>query len=206
MREQPAGQRRARRRFPLSLRCARAWLYAAVPLILTGCSWDLLNPSGSIGVQTRNLIVLATALMLLVVIPVIILTLVFAWRYRETNTRAEYAPRWSHSTRPRPTTRTTPRGTPPSPTSPRSPRRRWPSCARSLRRCSRIAAALRRVERSRTAASSTSAARSNAKDRNTEHTGHTETELSLQETPTSRLDARGEAGFKRRGIPSKVKD
>ncbi len=99
MREQPAGQRRARRRFPLSPRSARAWLYAAAPLILTGCSWDLLNPSGSIGVQTRNLIVLATALMLLVVIPVIILTLVFAWRYRETNTRAEYAPRWSHSTR-----------------------------------------------------------------------------------------------------------
>jgi cytochrome o ubiquinol oxidase subunit 2 len=50
-------------------------------------------------VQTRNLIVLSTALMLLVVIPVIILTLVFAWRYRETNTKAEYAPRWSHSTK-----------------------------------------------------------------------------------------------------------
>lgn len=49
--------------------------------------------------QTRNLIVLSTALMLLVVIPVIILTLVFAWRYRETNTKAEYAPRWSHSTK-----------------------------------------------------------------------------------------------------------
>ncbi len=74
-------------------------MLAALPLSLAGCSWDLLNPSGSIGVQTRNLIVLATALMLMVVIPVIILTLVFAWRYRESNTKAEYAPRWSHSTR-----------------------------------------------------------------------------------------------------------
>ncbi|KAI3590289.1 Cytochrome O ubiquinol oxidase subunit II [Cupriavidus sp. U2] len=98
MREQPADPRPPRRR-PPSLRAPRAWLYALTPLILTGCSWDLLNPSGSIGVQTRNLIVLATALMLLVVIPVIILTLVFAWRYRETNTKAEYAPRWSHSTK-----------------------------------------------------------------------------------------------------------
>jgi len=76
------------------------WLtLAALPLSLAGCSWDLLDPSGSIGVQTRDLIVLATALMLMVVIPVIILTLVFAWRYREGNTKAEYAPRWSHSTR-----------------------------------------------------------------------------------------------------------
>ncbi len=36
--------------------------------------------------------------MLTVVIPVIALTLYFAWRYRETNTEATYAPRWSHST------------------------------------------------------------------------------------------------------------
>ena len=101
MREQPADPRRVRRR-PHLIRSPRTWIHAlcaTAPLILTGCSWDLLNPSGSIGVQTRNLIVLATALMLLVVIPVIILTLVFAWRYRETNTKAEYAPRWSHSTK-----------------------------------------------------------------------------------------------------------
>lgn len=98
MREQPADPRPVRRHPPSKL-SPRHWLYAATPLILTGCSWDLLNPSGSIGVQTRNLIVLATALMLLVVIPVIIMTLVFAWRYRETNTKAEYAPRWSHSTK-----------------------------------------------------------------------------------------------------------
>jgi cytochrome o ubiquinol oxidase subunit 2 len=35
----------------------------------------------------------------MVVIPVIVLTLWFAWHYRETNTRAAYAPKWAHSTR-----------------------------------------------------------------------------------------------------------
>jgi len=37
--------------------------------------------------------------MLLVVVPVIAMTLYFAWKYRSTNTKAVYMPRWSHSTR-----------------------------------------------------------------------------------------------------------
>ncbi|SIN92501.1 cytochrome bo3 quinol oxidase subunit 2 [Bradyrhizobium erythrophlei] len=37
--------------------------------------------------------------MLLVVIPVMVLTVVFAWHYRESNTKATYAPKWAHSTR-----------------------------------------------------------------------------------------------------------
>ena len=36
--------------------------------------------------------------MLFVVVPVIVLTLTFAWRYREGNTRVTYAPEWSHNT------------------------------------------------------------------------------------------------------------
>jgi cytochrome o ubiquinol oxidase subunit II len=58
----------------------------------------LFNPKGDIGVQEKNLILLALGLMLLVVIPVILLTLYFAWRYRASNTSATYAPKWSHST------------------------------------------------------------------------------------------------------------
>jgi cytochrome o ubiquinol oxidase subunit 2 len=45
-----------------------------------------------------QLILVCTGLMLLVVIPVILLTLYFAWRYRASNTKATYAPDWSHST------------------------------------------------------------------------------------------------------------
>ncbi len=68
-------------------------------LALGGCSFELFNPKGDIGAQERTLILIALGIMLAVVIPVIVLTLVFAWRYRESNTQAVYAPKWSHSTR-----------------------------------------------------------------------------------------------------------
>jgi cytochrome o ubiquinol oxidase subunit 2 len=35
---------------------------------------------------------------LLIIVPVIVLILLFAWRYRASNTNASYAPDWSHST------------------------------------------------------------------------------------------------------------
>lgn len=65
--------------------------------LLGGCSMVLFNPQGDIGTQEKNLILIALGLMLLVVIPVIALTLFFAWRYRASNTRATYAPKWAHS-------------------------------------------------------------------------------------------------------------
>jgi cytochrome o ubiquinol oxidase subunit 2 len=58
----------------------------------------LFDPKGDIGMQEKHLILLALGLMLLVVIPVILLTLYFAWRYRESNKSATYAPKWAHST------------------------------------------------------------------------------------------------------------
>lgn len=66
--------------------------------MLSGCNWVLLNPSGDIAVQQRNLIATSVGLMLLIVVPVIALTLFFAWRYRQKNTNAEYKPDWDHST------------------------------------------------------------------------------------------------------------
>lgn len=71
---------------------------AAVIPLLSGCSSVLLSPKGDVGMQERSLILTALGLMLLVVVPVIILTLVFAWRYRASNAKARYAPKWAHST------------------------------------------------------------------------------------------------------------
>ena len=65
---------------------------------LTGCQLEVLNPKGSVGVAEKSLIATATWTMLIVVIPVILLTLFFAWRYRASNKDAVYAPKWSHST------------------------------------------------------------------------------------------------------------
>lgn len=66
-------------------------------LLLSGCHYALLQPKGIIAADEKNLLILATGLMLLVVVPVIALTYVVAWRYRETNTAAHYDPEWSHS-------------------------------------------------------------------------------------------------------------
>ncbi|WP_404601031.1 ubiquinol oxidase subunit II [Dyella lipolytica] len=59
---------------------------------------EVLSPKGDVGMQEKSLILIALGLMLLVVIPVIAMTLIFAWRYRASNTKATYAPKWSHST------------------------------------------------------------------------------------------------------------
>ncbi|WP_082038278.1 ubiquinol oxidase subunit II [Vibrio jasicida] len=71
----------------------------ATILMLAGCNSALLDPKGSIGVQEKELIITALLLMLIVVIPVILMTIYFAYRYRESNTDEEYAPDWSHSTK-----------------------------------------------------------------------------------------------------------
>lgn len=67
--------------------------------LLAGCKAVVLSPSGDIAVQQRDLIYISVALMLIVIIPVMILTVVFAWRYRATNKDATYTPEWDHSTK-----------------------------------------------------------------------------------------------------------
>src|SRR3569832_789442 len=79
----------------LTLRSSVALATAA---LLSGCNSVLLNPSGSVAAQQGHLIVQSTFLMLLIVIPVIVLTVVFAWKYRQSNKEATYTPDWDHST------------------------------------------------------------------------------------------------------------
>ena len=66
---------------------------------LSGCDFVVMAPSGDVAVQQRDLIIVSTVLMLLIIIPVIVLTLWFAWHYRRSNTTAKYDPEWHHSTR-----------------------------------------------------------------------------------------------------------
>ncbi|WP_233866909.1 ubiquinol oxidase subunit II [Paraburkholderia adhaesiva] len=81
----------------------KRWLIplgSGLTVLLSGCSGNfaLLDPKGSIGVAEKSLITTATVTMLAVVVPVIILTLWFAYRYRASNRNATYAPKWAHST------------------------------------------------------------------------------------------------------------
>ena len=65
-------------------------------LIVVAGSPAVLNPKGILASQQRDLLVIATLLMLIVVIPVFVMTFVFAWRYRAGNRRAAYTPDWDH--------------------------------------------------------------------------------------------------------------
>ncbi|MDB5187751.1 MAG: Ubiquinol oxidase subunit 2 [Candidatus Kaiserbacteria bacterium] len=62
-----------------------------------GHSLGILQPNGVIALQERSLIIISVVLMLLVVVPVVGLSYVIAWRYRAENTSAKYSPEWSHS-------------------------------------------------------------------------------------------------------------
>lgn len=65
-------------------------------LALLGCDTVVLSPSGYIAVQQRDLLISSTLIMLCIVIPVMVLTGFFAWRYGARR-NARYDPEWSHS-------------------------------------------------------------------------------------------------------------
>ena len=66
-------------------------------LALSGCNLVVMNPSGDVASQQAQLIVYATVLMLIVIIPVIALTIFFAFKYRASNEEATFDPDWHHS-------------------------------------------------------------------------------------------------------------
>lgn len=72
---------------------------SALAAALGGCKAVVLAPAGDIAAQQRDLLILSTLLMLLIIIPVMWLTIHFAWKYRASNTEAEYDPEWDHSTK-----------------------------------------------------------------------------------------------------------
>ncbi|SCK27379.1 ubiquinol oxidase subunit II [Vogesella sp. LIG4] len=65
--------------------------------LLAGCKEGIFEPKGQVAADEKSLIITATLLMLLVVVPVILMTLGFAWKYRASNQNATYTPKWSHS-------------------------------------------------------------------------------------------------------------
>ena len=65
--------------------------------LLSACNRAVLDPAGDIALQQRDIIYISTALMLLIIVPVIALIITFAWRYRKGN-GATYDPNFDHST------------------------------------------------------------------------------------------------------------
>lgn len=80
------------RRVPLFLVAA-----GGLALLNSCSSMVLFNEKGPVGHTEQSLIITASILMLIVVVPVMVMAVVFARRYRASNKKATYAPEWSHS-------------------------------------------------------------------------------------------------------------
>ncbi len=79
-------------------RALRPFALLALPALLGGCNLVVLSPAGEVARRQGDLVMISTALMLLIILPVMALTIIFAWRYRAANREATYEPEWSHST------------------------------------------------------------------------------------------------------------
>lgn len=75
----------------------RGFALASLATLLSGCNAIVMSPSGYVAQQQSDLIVIATVLMLLIIVPVIFLVFLFAWKYRKS-ANARYEPDWDHST------------------------------------------------------------------------------------------------------------
>src|SRR5271155_1447658 len=74
------------------------WI-ASSAMLVASCHEGVLDPHGPVGKAERVILYDSTAIMLAVVIPVIVLTLVFAWWFRAKNSQARYRPDWEYSGR-----------------------------------------------------------------------------------------------------------
>lgn len=72
-------------------------LLVALLLLLAHGHWQVLTPSGTVGIEERSIMLTAIIVMLIVVVPVFFLLFFFAWHYRAGNEKAKYTPDWEHS-------------------------------------------------------------------------------------------------------------
>lgn len=70
----------------------------SIPLLSSCESAILFNSKGYIGIVESHIILVAAILMLLVVLPAIVMTILFVWKYRESK-QARYTPDWNKSTK-----------------------------------------------------------------------------------------------------------
>jgi cytochrome o ubiquinol oxidase subunit 2 len=80
-------------------RFRQAGLGVAALALLPGCSGGVLDPLGPVGENDAQILIDALLIMLGIVIPTIGLAFWMAWRYRASNTKAQFLPNWSYSGR-----------------------------------------------------------------------------------------------------------
>ncbi|MGK6323886.1 ubiquinol oxidase subunit II [Sphingomonas sp. DT-51] len=70
---------------------------AVAPVALAGCNAGVLDPRGPVARAEKQILFDSLAAMLLIVVPVIVATALFAWWFRAGNRRARYRPDWDYS-------------------------------------------------------------------------------------------------------------
>ena len=91
---------RERRTAKMARRAGRGAAWVASLLLLSGCRLSgVLDPAGPVGRNDAIIMIDATVIMLAIVIPTILMAFWMAWRYRASNTKAEYLPNWAYSGR-----------------------------------------------------------------------------------------------------------
>jgi cytochrome o ubiquinol oxidase subunit 2 len=77
------------------------WRIAVVgaSMAVAGCTTALMSPAGPVGDAERTIFLDSLAIMLIIVVPTILATLWFAYRYRSSNGGAKHLPTWSYSGR-----------------------------------------------------------------------------------------------------------
>lgn len=70
---------------------------AIVPIASAMKSFAMLHPNSAVAHDQRELLFIALALMMVVVVPVWVMAIWFPWKYRAGNKGADYRPRWSRS-------------------------------------------------------------------------------------------------------------
>ncbi|WP_409346377.1 ubiquinol oxidase subunit II [Paenibacillus sp. MBLB4367] len=77
-------------------------LFILMAALLSGCGQEMMvfDPKGPIAQDQRDLIVISSILCAVVLVPVLAMTAVIVWRYRDKKgNKSAYKPNWSHSTK-----------------------------------------------------------------------------------------------------------
>src|SRR4051794_35790094 len=80
-------------------RACRVATVCPLGVCLASCSGGVLDPLGPVGAGDATILINATAIMLAIVVPTLLMAFWMAWRYRASNRKAEYLPYWSYSGR-----------------------------------------------------------------------------------------------------------
>jgi len=95
-----SGVRRRRVKTGGVIRHLGRWLaLSAAAATLCGCYPAVLDPQGPVGAGEKLILLDSLAIMLAIVVPTILATLLFAWWFRASNTKARYLPDWAFSGR-----------------------------------------------------------------------------------------------------------